>query len=249
MKCFLSHSSKDKAHYVSILAKQLTPFIEYDEKTFEGGMGNLEEIINALDRSSIFVLLISDHSLNSDWVKKEIFEARERLSNGNLKRFFPIIIDTNINHNDPRIPDWIQDSYNLRPITRPTIAARRIRERLVEASWQSHPMLKKRDQIFVGRNTQIGEMEQRLDDFTKPQPKVIFASGLNEIGRKTTIKYSLRKANFIRDTYEPIRIDLSRDDNIEGFIVKLYDLGISERRTGKIRTHRSVQEICQPSWN
>ncbi|MBB2164557.1 toll/interleukin-1 receptor domain-containing protein [Gluconacetobacter sp. 1b LMG 1731] len=242
MKCFLSHSSRDKKSYAEILASALRPNIEYDEATFEEGMGNLEEIINALDRSSIFVLLISDNSLSSDWVKKEITEAHHRLNNGQLKRFFPIIIDPNINHTDDRIPSWIRDAYNLRAITRPTIAAKRIKERLVEASWQSHPMLKRRDQIFVGRNTQIGEFEQRFDDFTRPQPTVVFASGLNEIGRKTTIKHALRKANLVRDTYEPIRLDLSRVDNIEGAILKLFDIGITENIIIDNLMERTVSE-------
>lgn len=89
-------------------------------------------------------------------------------------------------------------------------------------------MLKARDQIFVGRNAQLGEVEQRFDDFTKPQPRVVIASGLSEIGRKTTLKHGLRKANLVRDTYEPIPIDLARDDSIEGMILKLYDIGITE---------------------
>ncbi len=62
MKCFLSHSSLDKAMYASIVANALKPNVEYDEATFEEGMGNLEEILNALDRLSVFVLLISDYS-------------------------------------------------------------------------------------------------------------------------------------------------------------------------------------------
>ncbi|WP_294275312.1 toll/interleukin-1 receptor domain-containing protein [uncultured Sphingomonas sp.] len=247
MKCFISHSSKDKASYASIVADKLKPNIEYDELTFEGGMKNLDEILNALDRSSLFALLISDNSLNSEWVKREITEAEQRLEIGQLKRFFPIIIDRNINHTDPRIPSWVREAYNLRPITRPTIAAKRIRERMIEASWQSHPMLKARDQIFVGRNTQIHEFEQRFDDFTKSQPKALLASGLHEIGRKTTIKNALRKANIVRDTYDPIKVNLTRDDSIEGFILKLYDLGISESIDVGSLLSRSIEEkvsIC-----
>lgn len=247
MKCFLSHSSHDKVTYASIVANALKPNVEYDEATFEEGMANLEEILNALERSTVFVVLISDNSLNSDWVKKEIAEAEQRLSIGQLKRFFPIIIDRNIDHTDPRIPSWVRQSYNLRPITRPTIAAKRIRERMIELSWQTHPMLKARDQIFVGRNAQLSEFEQRFDDFTKPQPRVVIASGLNEIGRKTTIRHALRKANITRDTYEPIPIDLGRDDSIEGFILKLYDLGITEKiDVGNLlgRTLEAKIELC-----
>ncbi len=228
MKCFLSHSSSDKGHYVSVVARKLGPNIEYDEMTFEAGMGNLEEILKAMDRSDVFVFFISKASLESEWVKKEISEAKRLLDTGDLKRSFPVIIETDITHKDSRIPNWIKGSYNLKPIPRPTIAAKRIRERLIEASWSSHPMLKERDQIFVGRNSHIGDFERRFDDFNKRQPLVVFASGLADIGRKSTIRFALRKANIVRDTYEPIRIDLSQEDNIEGFIVKLYDLGLSQ---------------------
>lgn len=228
MKCFLSHSSSDKGHYVSVVARKLGPNVEYDEKTFEEGMGNLEEILKAMHRSEVFVFFISNASLDSDWVKREILEAKTLLKNGDLKRFFPIIIEAGLTHKDSRIPDWIRNTYNLKPITRPVVAAKRIRERMIEASWQSHPMLKERDQIFVGRNSHISEFEQRFDDFNKDQPLIVFASGLREIGRKSTMRFALRKANLVRDTYEPIRVDLSQEDNIEGFIVKLYDIGLSE---------------------
>ncbi|GHF32103.1 hypothetical protein GCM10017044_28880 [Kordiimonas sediminis] len=228
MKCFLSHSSLDKNHYVSKVAEKLSPNIEYDEMTFEEGKGNFEEIINALNRSDIFVLFLSENSLSSEWVAREISEAKLRLENGALKRIFPIVIDRAITYQDERIPEWIRENYNLRPITKPTLAAKRIKERMIEASWNSHPMLKKRDQIFVGRNKYIDDFEQRIDDFSKAPPLVVFTSGLREIGRKSLLRRALAKANVTRETYEPIRIDLNRDDNIEGFILKLSDLNLSD---------------------
>lgn len=231
MKCFLSHSSKDKANYVDIVAQKLGGRIEYDAKTFEEGMENLEEILNAIGRSNIFVLFISESSLNSPWVQKEILEAELRLKNGQLIRFYPIVIDKSIKHDDPRIPTWISQTYNLRPITRPVIAAKRIKERLTEASWEVHPSLKIRNQIFVGRNTIIEAFERRVDDLSKEYPSVVFASGLQNIGRRSSLKNCLRKSNIIRQTYEPIDIELSSEDNIEGLILKLIDLGFSSSIT------------------
>lgn len=228
MKCFLSHSASDKGSYVSVVAGKLAPNIEYDELTFEEGVETVAEIFRAMGSSEIFALFISNASLNSKWVQEEITEAKRLLDIGDLKRFFPIIIERNITYSDERIPDWIRRNYNLRPITRPVIAAKRIRERMVEVSWKTHPMLKDRDHIFVGRNQQIDEFEKRMDDLSKDRPIVIVASGLREIGRKSTIRHSLRKADIARETYEPIRIDLVQEDNIEGFIVKLNDLGLSD---------------------
>ena len=228
MKCFLSHSSKDKGRYVSQVAQKLAPNVEYDELTFEEGMGNLEEILKALGRSDVFVLFLSENSLESDWVKREITEAKIRLDTGEIKRFFPIVIDRELSYKDPRIPSWISESYNLRQITKPTIAAKRIRERMVEASWKSHPLLKHRDQIFVGRNQHIADFEQRMDDLSRDQPLVLFTSGLRDIGRKSFMRNALRKSNIVRETYEPVRIDLTQDDNLEGLILKLGDFGLTE---------------------
>ena len=228
MKCFLSHSSSDKGHYVSIVARNLAPNIEYDELTFEEGMETVEEILRALSHSEIFVLFLSNASLNSKWVQNEITQAKRLLDLGDLKKFFPIIIEKDITHSDKRIPDWIKSNYNLRPITRPSVAAKRIRERMVEVSWKTHPMLKDRDLIFVGRNYQIDEFEKRIDDFSKDKPFIIVASGLRDIGRKSTLLHCLRKSNTVKEAYEPIHIDLVREDYIEGFIVKLNDLGYSD---------------------
>lgn len=228
MKCFLSHASVDKKNYADIVAAKLGARVEYDAKTFEEGMGNLEEILRALDRSEIFVLLLSETSLVSRWVKEEITEAKLRLENGLLARFFPLVIDRTIKYDDPRIPDWISETYNLRPITRPVVAAKRIRERLIEASWETHPSLKDRHEIFVGRNSLIEKFEKRMDDFSIEVPIVTFASGLSGIGRKSTMKQALKKCNIIRPTYDPLKLDLSRDDSIEGFILKLSDIGISD---------------------
>lgn len=161
-------------------------------------------------------------------MRREITEAKIRLETGEIKRFFPIVIDRSVTYRDRRIPQWISESYNLRPITKPSIAAKRIRERMIEASWKSHPLLKHRDQIFVGRNQYIADFEQRMDDLSKRQPLVLFTSGLRDIGRKSFMRNALRKSNIVRDTYEPVRIDLTQEDNLEGLILKLSDFGLSK---------------------
>ncbi len=147
-----------------------------------------------------------------------------------MSLFFPIVIDTLITHTDPRIPDWIKHEYNIRPITRPTAAVRRIEQRLREVSWEKHPRMKARHDIFVGRNEIVKEFENRFDDIDKALPKLVVASGLREIGRKSTIKHCLKKANIIKGSYTPVTISLSQTDSIESLISKLLDLGFSEFR-------------------
>lgn len=57
IKAFLSHSSSDKDSYVRNVANWLQKDnIIYDEYTFEEGEKPLDEIINGLNKSEIFVL-------------------------------------------------------------------------------------------------------------------------------------------------------------------------------------------------
>ena len=119
-RIFLSHSSKQKG-YVEVVARNLgKQRVVYDAWTFEEGNKTLEEIYKGIDVTGLFVFFISQESLNSDWVKKEILKAEEYIKNGKIKQFLPVIIDERIKHSDPLIPDWMKDDYNLRYVSKPT---------------------------------------------------------------------------------------------------------------------------------
>jgi len=76
-KIFLSHSSADKP-YVSYIANALgKDRCVYDEMCFDEGMKTIDEIFRGLSQSSIFVVFISNKSLDSDWVQKELSTADE----------------------------------------------------------------------------------------------------------------------------------------------------------------------------
>lgn len=226
IRCFLSHSSHDKDKYVRAVASKIKKEAKvFDEETFEEGMSPLEEIVKGLDESSLFVIFISASALESEWVQKELIKAKELLDESKLERIYPIIIEPGIDHNDIRIPAWMRESLNIQPIFKTQIAARKINARLTEISWHFHPRLKERQEIFVGRNDLVKEIEERIDDFSRITPAVLITSGLPSIGRKSLIQYALRKSNLVRDSYEFPIISLNQNDGIEDFILKIYDLG------------------------
>lgn len=229
IKCFLSHSSKDKASYVRPVAEKLKTEVKvFDEETFEKGMSPAEEIIAGLGETSLFVIFLSEHALESDWVKNELSRAKFLLDQDKIDRIYPIIIDEGLDYTDSRIPQWMRDNLNIQPILTPGIAARKINARLTEISWNYHPRLKEKKEIFVGRNALVNTIEERLDDFSLPTPSAIFASGLTSIGRKSLLQYALRKASCVRESFEFPVISLSPYDGIEDFILKLSDLGLSK---------------------
>lgn len=233
IRAFLSHSSKDKGRYVKIVAEKLGVSCVYDEYSFEEGMRPLEEIISGLDASQLFAVFLSSDSLDSEWVRSELFLANQRLSQNQLERIFPIIIDPMITHDDSRIPAWLREGYNLKLINRPVVAARRIRQRLREISWGKDPSQKERDGIFVGRNELIRNFENRLDNFDVERPVALFASGLPKIGRSSLLRHAFIKCNIVRQSYEFASVFLSREDGIEDFILQLCGLGISAREYPK----------------
>ncbi len=227
-KAFLSHSSVQKK-FVQQIAKDLNSFAVIDSKSFEEGLKNIDEIVGFINKVDLFVIFLSDDALNSNWVKDELEYARQRLESNELARIYPLIIDSNVNYTDSRIPDWLRTNYNLKHVLRTGKASRLIKRRLQEISWNIHPVLKERDTIFVGRNEEIRLLEERIDDLQKMNPLIIIASGLPKIGRRTFIKNALIKTNTIpKESYEFPSITLNSRESIEDFIVKIYDLGFSE---------------------
>ena len=83
-KIFLSHSSKDKG-YVEIVAKKLQKYnLVYDSWTFDAGEKTIDEIYRSIEETGLFVLFISESSLQSAWVQREIFKAKSYIENGKI---------------------------------------------------------------------------------------------------------------------------------------------------------------------
>lgn len=232
-RVFLSHSSKDKESYVRIVSNRLVKNIGeenviLDEISFQPAMRTIEEIEENLNDTDLFVLFISENSIESEWVQQEIMRAKELWDEKKLSQIFPIIISENITYDNSMIPEWMRENYNLQYIKRPTKAAQIIEQQMIELSFVKHPRLKERNEIFVGRNELIGSFEERMDDFEKNKPVCMVASGIKSIGRKTLLKRCIFKCNIKKSTYPFPEIALNYDESIEDFILKIYDLGYED---------------------
>jgi len=233
-KVFLSHSSKDKESYVRIVADKLIKKIGpdaviVDELTFEEGCKTLDEIKKCLGETDLFVVFLSNDSLESEWVKEEIFKAKKLWDDSHIKQICPVIIKEEIKYDDPRIPEWLRENYNLKYVSRPTKAASIIEGKMIELSYNMHPRLKERNEIFVGRNSLIDKFEERMDDLDKSKPVCIIASGIPGIGRRALIKHCIFKSNLKKSSYPFPQILLNYSESIEDFILKIYDLGFTEK--------------------
>lgn len=246
-KVFLSHSSADKDKYVRVVAQRLIKVIGQesvilDEISFQEGRKTIKEIEEYLENTDLFVFFISDDSLESVWVKKELFKAKELWKESKLVQICPIIIDAHIKYDDERIPDWMRENYNIQYVSRQSKSSSLILERMIEISYERHPRLKAKNEIFVGRNEFINQFEERMDDFDKNKPRCIIASGIDSIGRTALLQQCIYKANIKKSTYQFPMISLNSDESIEDFILKIYDLGLTEEKEIADLLHQTVDE-------
>lgn len=240
-KAFLSHSKHDKVLVEAIAKKLGGKHCIYDTFSFESGQKTIDEIMRGLEDTDLFVIFLSNHSLESEWVKKELNIAFEKLTNSQIKKIFPIIIDKNISYNDPRIPQWLAKEYNLQKNTKSESIKRIIKRLLVEITWEKSPLLKEKNNFFCGRNSLVEILESEYSDFEK-NVNCFVASGFPLIGRKALIKHVLEKLKCLAPAHEPLIIKFKDDESVEDFIKKLFDLGIIDFQIEKLNLMNDSQE-------
>lgn len=249
MRIFISHSSKDKIRYCNEMVDKLieklgTDAIVYDALTFEAGEKSIDEINRTLAFTDLYVILLSQAAVDSDWVKYELGEAQKKLTERALDRIYPLIIDPALKYSDGRIPAWLKD-YNLKYIARPAKAAKLIIERAKDVKWSRHPSFQYRNAIFVGRNDLVNDFEMRIDDFDKPPVNTFIVSGLPHIGRKSLARHCLIKGTIMPQYYDFPQISLSYQESIEDFIVKIHDLGFTDGNELPKVAMKTIEEKIQ----
>lgn len=231
MKCFLSHSSKDKEQYVNAVAEYLIKeigekFVVYDQYSFESGVPVIEEILDGIKESALFIVFLSNHSVSSSWVQDELKEAKKNQLELLGLRIYPILIDPDLSHESSLIPDWMRDeSYNLKYVRKPIKAAKSILQRRNQMLDGKFPT-RKHERACIGRNDLVERFETRVYENSGPPQCAIF-SGMDEIGRRTLLKECLIKSQQIRENYIFPTIELDSTESIENFIVKLDDLSMA----------------------
>lgn len=232
MKIFISHSSKDKIRYVDKVVKKLIEklgenSVVYDSLTFEAGEKSIDEINRTLAITDLYVILLSETALDSNWVKYELSKANKKFNEKQLNRIFPLIIESTLKYSDDKIPDWLR-AYNLKYIVRPAKAAKLIIERAKDIGWKLHPNSLYKNNIFVGRNELVNEFEMRIDDFNKVPLNTFIVSGIPKMGRQSLARHCFIKGSIIQQDYEFPLFSLNYKESIEDFLIKINDFGFNE---------------------
>ena len=93
-KCFISHSTKDKDFAERLHADLQDKGVRcwFAIEDLQGGKQNHEQITEAIRVHDKLLLVLSENSMGSEWVKTEIREAKKCEEREKTQKFFPIAI-------------------------------------------------------------------------------------------------------------------------------------------------------------
>lgn len=220
IKAFISHSSKQKAFALELVERLGRDYCGIDCFDFQPAYKTIDEIYRAIEESTVFVLLVSRDSLDSDWVKKEIRYAKTKLQPNEMNRFWPYLIDSSITLND--CPDWMvkDECFNLKQFKSPYVLARDIEQKFRRIIWSNNSRVRMLETMMVGRNSDIAKFEDKFQSIDGINLKALIISGRNGVGKDTFAKQCMNKVGFPAET-EPYRISTKPHENVENFIVYL----------------------------
>lgn len=221
-RAFISHSSAQGELIKRIGKKIGLDNCVIDKYHFSSGEPILSEIIKGIESTDLFVLCLSNEALNSDWIKREIEHAYSTNYSEFLNRILVINLDPTISYTDSRLPNWIPKSFDLKPITDEIWIVKKIESKLRDISIENDPKIKKKEEIYVGRNDLMNDFERRFHQLNGKKPTCIIVSGLENVGRRTFIRNALDvKAKLLNKFHENISITLDTRDSIEDFIIRI----------------------------
>lgn len=106
MKFFLSHSSSDKNIVEKVYEQLGAALCHYDIATFDNTSFLPEQIYEALNESTHFILFASQKALSSDWVKGELRAAFSLWMKAKIRSAMVFLINDG---ERSEIPSWLQD--------------------------------------------------------------------------------------------------------------------------------------------
>lgn len=220
-KAFLSHSSAQKDFVRKVYNLLGASRCVFDECCFDNGKKIIDEILRGLQNTDLFILFVSNESLNSDWVQQEIVLADMYMQKHGLKQILPILIDPNIKPGeDERIPNWMKQ-YLMKPIQSPEMAKLKILNALRHLDMDTNPIYKAKRNLFVGRYKEKEGLEGILNLYVEPHYNTICVSGLEGIGRRTFLRKFFEEKHMLNTSNEPILLSLNNRSSIDNLILSL----------------------------
>lgn len=220
IKAFISHSSKQKDYATKLVNLIGRDYCIIDCYDFEPAYKSIDEIYRAIERCTVFVLLISRESLSSFWVKEEIDAAIRKFNPSQLERFWPYIIDSSLSIEE--CPEWIRskESFNLHKFSSPELLRLDIEQKFRRIIWRSNPDIMALETELIGRQEELGQFEQLRYSMNGQHLRALIISGRIGVGKESFARQCLYKQGRPREM-EPCRISLDVKNGLEDFLIQL----------------------------
>ncbi|MBF5044504.1 TIR domain-containing protein [Aggregicoccus sp. 17bor-14] len=188
---FLSLSGYDDAFVEKVWRRLPEGLALFYKKSFANGQKLLDAMEEGVDRSSVFVLFASKHSIDSCWVGFEVDQARlAKIQRPNLRVLvFPLSADIT----SAVLPTWMRQYWVSRAGWNPQDIARYVRHILTSPPIAPSSLSAR---VF-GRGQHLDMANQRLMTAvaeTHATPNVLVFTGVNGIGRRTFARYLLEQS-------------------------------------------------------
>jgi tetratricopeptide (TPR) repeat protein len=216
MKAFLSHSSRDKGLVEEVARLLGGANIELDSTTFDRGVLNVAAIQQALNRSILFVLFLSESALESSAVLFEALTAQEMQTRGVIDKIIVVCLD---NESFGKAPDeWKVHNFVRKAVSAQSIA------RLIQGSLIAiRSRTAAAAQPFVGRQKELHDAKDKLIDPRLSTVRAIYVSGNPGIGRRT---FARKLYSDVYPSVNPVFAEIYVDklDGYEEIYRKLLDV-------------------------
>lgn len=220
IKAFISHSSVQKEFAQQLVNLIGRDFCIIDCYDFRPSYRSIDEIFSAIERCTVFVLLLSEESLASDWVSKEISAAIRKFGPFQLNHFWPYIIDPCLQIED--CPEWIRknECFNLRYFKSPELLRMDIEQKFRKIIWSDNPDIQAMETVLVGRQDEMDQFERIRFSMAGKELRSLIISGRAGVGKDAFARQCMYKIGRHAE-FEPCRISLERKNGLEDFIVQL----------------------------
>lgn len=211
-RAFLSHSSTDKEFVRAVASELGRQFCLFDEQVFEDGEQFKDAIETMLDESSVFVLFVSEATLERIWVQFEVNEAWYRKLEGRISQALVFLLSSSIKFGD--LPKWLSRG-KISSVTSPKVTAREIRhhlDELLRSQQQAH---------FEGRSADIANLQKIMTPLGQRPPRIVGVFGLPSVGRRTFIRKAAQLGLSFPKTLE---VPVSDGDSLAAICIKLANL-------------------------
>lgn len=225
---FISHRSTQKSFVKKIVDIVKRDNCIVDEFDFYPATKTMDEIVRNLNHAPIFVLLISQDALKSNWVQFEMSKARQLYDSGKIKDFLPYIIDEEVKLEE--LPLWMTRdwSLNVKMITSPKIIGQFIIEAQRKIRCSENSAYGKLINTFIGRSNELDEFQKAMYDSVQMPHRSLVVSGKPGSGRTRFIQKCIQDSNGLSFIPEGFQIKLSQKSYLDNFILQLHEgLGLS----------------------